>query len=88
MKSILSICWYLCGLFIFALLAASAISVAPGGERFLSGMMVFNGCCSILFGVLALGFRRRQLSQPNWLLRLFQGLAVVATVFVLLVSIG
>ena len=88
MKFLSSICWYLCGLFLFALLATSAITVAPGGERFLAGTMLFNAFCAILFAVLALGIRRRQSSQPTWLLRLFQGVAVVATLLVLLVSIG
>ena len=88
MKSITSICWYLCGLFLFALLVTSAISVAPGGENLIAGIIAFNGFCSILFGVLALVSRRQNPSQPTWPLRTFQGIAIVATVLVLLVSVG
>jgi hypothetical protein len=88
MKSISSICWYLCGLFLVALLANSVMTVAPGGERVLAGMMTFNGFCSVLFAILARVFRRGAPSQPNWMLRVFQGIAVVATVLVLLVCIG
>ena len=88
MKSLSSICWYLCGLFLLALLATSAITVMPGREHVLAGMMAFNGFCSVLFGVLAIVFRRGAASQPSWVLHVFQGIAVVATVLVLLVSIG
>ncbi len=88
MNSKSSICLYLCGLFLFALLATSAITVAPGGESELAGLMAFNGFCLVLFGFLVFVFRGNKPQQPSWGLRVFQGVAVVATFFVLLVCIG
>ena len=88
MKSISSICWYLCGLFLFALLATSAITVAPGGEHFFAGLMLFNALCSVVCAGLALILRRNESPPPRWLFRVFQGFAVVATILVLFVSVG
>lgn len=61
------------------------ITVAPGGERILAGMILFNAFCSILFGGLAVFSRRHEPAQSVLLLRLLQGVAVVATVLVSLV---
>lgn len=88
MKSPVSICWYLCGLFIIALLANSAVTVVPDGEHAVDGMMVFSGLCVLLFGTLAIAFRRRESSPPSWVLRILQGIAVVATLLILLVCFG
>ena len=88
MKPISSICWYLCGLFLFALLATSAITVAPGSERFFAGLMLLNGCCAVLCGGLAIILRRSELAVPGWLLRTFQGCAVLLTILVLFISVG
>ena len=88
MMSFSSICWYLCGLFLFALLATSFVTVAPGGERFFAGLMLFNGLCSVVCGGLALVLRRHESSPQSWLLRVIQGFAVVMTILVLFVSVG
>lgn len=86
MNSMPSICWYLCGLFFVACVTASAITVVPAREPVVYGLAAFNAACSVLFGGLALKLRRS--SDPSWVLRLFQGIAVVATILVFLVSIG
>jgi hypothetical protein len=80
--------WYLCVLFIVAVVAESAVTVAPGGQ---AGMWLEMGiwlALSILFAAVAIIFKRFRIPQPKWLLRLFQGFTVLATVVVLLMVVG
>ena len=73
--------WYLCILFVVALAAESAMTVEPGVLAFkITGMWL---ALSILFAAVAIIFKWFRVPQPKWLLRLFQGLAVLATVVVL-----
>ena len=43
---------------------------------------------SILFAAVAVVFKRLRVPQPRWLLRLFQGFAVLATLVVILMVCG
>ena len=76
--------WYLCGLFLFALIATSAISYVPGRETMLRFEMGIWLALAGLFAVAALVFRHFDISGPKWLLRVFQCLAVLATLLVVI----
>ena len=88
MRSLPAICWYLSGLFLLGLLMTSVMSVAPGAERFQRGMMVVAGGCGLLFAALAAVLRNAESTGSRGLLRVLQGVAIVTTLFVLLVSVG
>jgi hypothetical protein len=78
----------MCVLFAVALAVESAVTAAPGGqatERLLMGLWA---ALTIIFGAVAVTFRRLRLSEPRWLIRAFLGLAVVATAVVLLMVVG
>jgi uncharacterized BrkB/YihY/UPF0761 family membrane protein len=50
-------------------------------------MAVWAGL-AILFAVVAVMCKIIHISEPNWLLRVFQGMAVVATIVVVLMVVG
>jgi len=78
--------WYLCVLFIVALIVESAMTVEPGLLAFkITGIWL---ALSILFAAVAIVFKRFRFPQPRWLLRLFQILAVLATLVVFLIVVG
>ncbi|MGD0898626.1 MAG: hypothetical protein ABR915_12370 [Thermoguttaceae bacterium] len=86
--TLVNIFWYLSALFGVALIATSAITVAPGGE---AGMRLELGVFAggaLLFAAIAVTLKRLGVGGPKWLLRLFQVLAVVATGLVLLIAAG
>ena len=84
--TIINISWYLCVLFIIALVAESAITIAPGAMVMrLTGIWAV---LAVLFAAVAVTFKWFHVSEPKWLLRVFQGIAVVATVVVILMVIG
>ena len=83
-----AVSWYLCILFAIALAVSSAITVAPGGQAWMRIEMATWLALSILFAAVAIAFRVFHVPQPKWLLRTFQGFAVVATVVVALMVIG
>ena len=80
--------WYLCLLFAVALAVSSTITVAPGGQAWLRLEMGIWLALSILFAAVAVAFRLFHAPQPRWLLRTFQGIAVVATLVVFLMVVG
>ena len=80
--------WYLCFLFAVALVVSSAITVAPGGQAWMRVEMATWLALSVLFAVIAVAFRVSHVPQPKWLLRLFQGFAVLATLVVVLMVVG
>jgi hypothetical protein len=86
--TVINISWYLCILFVIAVVVASAISVAPGGETWAQLLVGAQATFAVLFGTLAVVFKKLGLSDPKWLLRVFQLIAVVATVAVILVIGG
>ncbi len=86
--TVTTLSWYLCVLFAVALIVSSAISVAPGGEWWMALEMVTLLALSVLFAAVAVAFRVFRLSQPKWLLRTFQCLAVLATLVVALTVVG
>ena len=79
---------YLCVLFAVALAVLSAITVAPGGQASVRLELGIWLALSILFAAVAIIFKWFRLPQPKWLLRLFRGLAVLATVAVFLMVAG
>ena len=86
--TVINLSWYLCGLFAVALVVSSAITVAPGGQAWMRLVMGIWLALSVLFAAVAVIFRLRHVPQPKWLLRLFQCLAVLATVVVFLMVGG
>ena len=75
--------WYLCILFAGALAVSSAMTVVPEGQAWMRLEMGIWLALSILFAAVAVIFKWFRIPQPKWLLRLFQGLAVLVTVVVL-----
>ena len=83
-----AVSWYLCLLFAIALAVSSAITVAPGGQAWMRVEMATWLALSVLFAVVAIAFRVFHVPQPKWLLRIFQGFAVLATLVVVLMVGG
>ncbi len=86
--TITHVSWYLCLLFAVALAVSSAITVAPGGQAWMRVEMAMWLALSILFAAVAVAFRVFHVPQPKWLLRLFQGFAVLVTLVVALMTVG
>ncbi len=86
--TVINLSWYLCVLFAVALAISSAITVAPGGQAWMRLEMGMWLALSILFAAAAVIFRWFRIPQPKWLLRAFQGLAVLATLVVFLMVGG
>ena len=84
--TVINISLYLCVL--FALAVSSAITAALGGQAWMRLEMRMWLALSILVAVVAIVFRWFRVPQPKWLLRLFQGLAVLATLVVFLMAGG
>ena len=83
-----NISWYLCLLFAVALALSSLMTVAPEGQGWMRLEMGAWLALSILFATAAVGLRVFHLPQPVWLLRLFQCMAVLATVAIALMAGG
>jgi hypothetical protein len=80
--------WYLCVLFAVALVVSSAITIAPGDcawMRLERGMWLG---LSVTFAACAVVFWRFRACRITRLLRLFQCIAVVATLVVLMMLRG
>ena len=88
MRSLSTICCYLCGVLLFGLLMTSFISVAPEGESFFAGLMFLEALAAAVFAVLALVFRYRKTVAPPRVVVASQVFAVAVTVRVLLCSVG
>ena len=86
--TVINLSWYLCVLFAVALAISSAVTVTPGGQAWMRLKMGIWLALSILFAAVAVIFRWFRVPQPKWLLRLFQGLAVLATLMVFLMVGG
>ena len=80
--------WYLSVLFVVALVAESAITVAPGGEAFVRMLMGLWAGAAVLFAAVAIALRWFRVLEPEWLVRVFQGLALLVTLFVILMVVG
>jgi hypothetical protein len=78
--TVIKISWYLCILFIVALVVESAITVAPGGAAVVHFLMGAWTTLAVLFAAVASSFRWFRVPEPKWLLRIVQGVAVVLTV--------
>ena len=88
MRSISTICCYLCGVLLFGLVVTSFISVAPEGESFFGGLVILEAVAVAVFAILALVFRYRKTVAPPRLVIAFQIVAAAVTVLVLLCSVG
>ena len=86
--TVINLSWYLCVLFAVALAVSSAITVAPGGQAWMRLEMGIWLALSILFGAVAVIFKWFHVPQSKWLLWLFQGLAVLATLVVFMMIGG
>jgi hypothetical protein len=86
--TIRGIAWYLCVLFSVALAGESVVTVAPGGEMMNRILLSATGGLVVLFAAVAVSFSTFRLSQPPWLVRTFQGFAVLATLAVLMMIWG
>ena len=86
--TIINISWYLCVLFVIALVAESTITVAPGGATVIHLLMGAWAGLAVLFAAVAVASRWFRIPEPKWLVRVFQGVAVLATIAVLLMVVG
>ena len=86
--TIISLSWYLFVLFAVHLVVSSAITVVPGGQAWMRLEMGIWLALSILLAGVAVIFKWFHVRQPKWLLRLFQGLAVLATLVVFMIVGG
>ena len=86
--TIANISSYLCVLFLVALVVESAITVAPGGATVIHVLMSAWAGLAILFAAIAVTFRFFRLPEPKRLVRTFQGVALLATMAVLLIVVG
>ena len=86
--TIINISWYLCVLFIMALVAESAVTVAPDGATVIHLLMGAWEGLAVLFAAVAVAFKWFCIPEPKWLVRVFEGVAVLATVAVLLMVVG
>jgi hypothetical protein len=82
------ISWYLCALFLVAAVVTSAITVVPGGESAVQTQAIAAGGLSLTFAIIALATKLLGVAGPRWLLRVFQGVAVLASLVVLLMLVG
>jgi hypothetical protein len=82
------VCWYLSGLFAVALAVTSAMSFHPDARSEAWLLMGSDAGLSIVFALLAVGYRLKRLPSPRWLLRVFQCLAVLGTIVVLMMVGG
>lgn len=82
------ICWYLCGLFALAVFLESTVTYHPQSQRTMWLLMGGTATLSLVFGVLAVVLWRIAFREPRWLVRVFQALAVLATVLVILMVGG
>jgi hypothetical protein len=78
----------LCALFTVALAVESAITVAPGGESAVRLLMGLSAALAATFATVAVTFKRLRVPEPKWLVRVFLGVALVATVVVVLTVVG
>jgi hypothetical protein len=78
------ISWYLCILFIVTLLALSTVTVAPAGAAAIYSLLGACAGLAVFFAAVAVSFRLFRLPQPRWLIRVFECVAVLATIIVLL----
>ena len=87
--TVINISWYLCILFAFAvaLAVSSAITVAPAGQAWMRLEIGTWLALAVAFAAVAVIFKRFHVPQPRWLLRVFQGFAVLATL-VALIMVG
>jgi hypothetical protein len=86
--TVTKISWYLCALFIMALVAESAITAAPGGATVIHVLLWAWAGLAVLFAAIAVTFKWFRFSEPKWLVRVFLGVAALATVAVLLLTVG
>ena len=86
--TVIHISWYLCVLFAAAFAVSAAITVAPGGQAWMRVELAMWLALSIAFAAAAIVFRRLRVQQPKWLVWLFQGFALLATLVVLIMVGG
>jgi uncharacterized membrane protein YhaH (DUF805 family) len=86
--TVIRLSWYLCLLFIVALAADSAITFTPGGEAMVRTAMGALAVLATVFAVIAVAFRRMRQPEPKWLVRVFQAVALAATVVVAMMVVG
>lgn len=72
----------------FSLVVQSLVTVAPGGETMQCALMGIAAGLAVVFAVVALTFVWLGVSGPKWLVRTFVGAALLATVMVMLISVG
>ena len=84
--TISTVSWYLCVLFAVALAVSSLMTVAPDGQAWMRLEMATWLTLSVLFALVAIVFKRFHVPQPKWLLRLFQGFAVLPIMMILLIA--
>jgi hypothetical protein len=85
---VIIISWYLCMLFFVALLAESAVTVAPGGESLQKAIIAVLAVLLIGSGAMALAFMRWGVPQTRWLPKVLLGAACGSTLMVLLFVVG
>ena len=83
-----SIAWYLCGLFVFALVVESAVTFAPGSETMQKMLTGTWAALAVVFAVAAPTFKWLGVSRAKWLVRSLLCVAFLSTVAVLLLAVG
>lgn len=82
------ISWYICIVFLVALLVESAVTTAPGGNAFQSAIMGVSAAFMVGSAAMALTFMWLGAPRADWLPKTMLGVAVVLTLAVLLFIIG
>jgi hypothetical protein len=86
--TITKISWYLCVLFVLALVAESAITVAPSGATVIHVLMGAWAGLAVLFAAVAVSVSIFRFPEPKWLVRVFLGVAALATIAVFVMVVG
>lgn len=81
-------CWLLCVVFAVAALFSSDMTVLPDAERTHRLVMVFEAVASVGFAALGVIGRRIKLLEHAWLSRTLWAVAILATIVVLIGSVG
>ncbi len=81
-------CWLLCVVFAVAAICSSAITVVPRAERTLWLIMGVEVSASIGFAALGFASRRIKLLERPWLGGTLWAVAILATIVVLISSVG
>jgi hypothetical protein len=88
---LIRICWYLCGMFLVALVGSLFISVAPGGETIVATIMGLSLAFATAATLLALILKRKLRSNPDSVIfrsRVVKGICIAVAAILTLLFVG